>query len=164
MQTPISDRLEYEPFNDSHEAYYMGWVTNPQIMRYISGAPLTEGAGRIRFQKALALATELDGGGYFLVRMDGRALGFCKLQLFEPKVLEVGYIVSTEFQKQGYASEMVQALLKYTEAQFPDYQIMALVDPENQSSVNVLQKNGFIYLKTIEKNGFTSDYYQLVST
>lgn len=162
MNAPFSDRLQYEPFNASHDAYYMNWVRNPQIMRYISAAPLTEGVGRIRFRKALELGKELEGGGYFLVQIDtGKPIGFCKLQLYEPKVLELGYIVSTEFQKQGFASEMVRALITYARKRFSGYEIMALVHPQNTGSLKVLERNGFAYRKTIQKGGFTSAYYQL---
>jgi ribosomal-protein-alanine N-acetyltransferase len=161
MNTPSSPRLHYEAFNSSHAEDYLSWVRNAEIMRYISGKPLSDEAAQIRLSRSIKLGQDLPHGGYFHVRnMDHAPVGFCKIQLLRPEVLELGYIVALEFQKQGYASEMVVALIDHAQAHFPGYEIMALVDPENAGSIRVLEKNGFVYEKEFRKDGIISSYYR----
>ncbi len=58
--------------------------------------------------------------------------------------VEVGYGVLPEFQKQGYATEAVQALVNWALAQKSVERVIAEAFPDNIPSVRVLAKCGFV--------------------
>lgn len=57
--------------------------------------------------------------------------------------LELGYAIGTPFWGRGYATEVCQAILNYTRDELGFEEIYSLVEPENKSSVHLLEKLGF---------------------
>ncbi len=67
--------------------------------------------------------------------------------------VEVGYSVLPQFQGQGYATEMVGALLGWAVSQPGVSQIVAEVLPDNTASRRVLAKLGFVQIGTANEPG-----------
>jgi [ribosomal protein S5]-alanine N-acetyltransferase len=156
-----SPRLKYTLFKKQDVTFYKALVMDAEVMRFISGDPLTEEAASTRFEKALALSKLLPGSGYYLANNGDYKIGFCKIQLFQKGELEIGFVVATKFQGKGFASEMVQGMLEYIDANLKNYKVLALVDMNNKGSIHVLEKSGFVYEETKKHNGFISGFYVL---
>ena len=72
-------------------------------------------------------------------------------------VVELGYVISRDYQGKGYMSEAVRAIVQYIFTQTPILEIIAFYELENPASGVVLQKCGFIYQKNIwDKRKFDS--------
>ena len=56
---------------------------------------------------------------------------------------EIGYSVLPEFQRQGYATEMMDALIDWALAQPGTRGVVAEADKDNVASVRLLEKRGF---------------------
>lgn len=74
----------------------------------------------------------------------GRA-GFDMRQGYEDP--ELGFMICTEYQNKGYATEVCRALLSYGKEKLGFEQIGSFTDPSNQASVRLLLKLGFIFRK-----------------
>lgn len=59
--------------------------------------------------------------------------------------VEVGYAVLSEFQRQGYGSEAVEALVSWAFAQGAQ-SVIAETLPELVASIGLLEKNGFMFV------------------
>lgn len=56
----------------------------------------------------------------------------------------LGYTISYQFQRQGYAFEILSKVLCAIEKQYPGMDIVGLVEKENVPSISLLKKLGFI--------------------
>ena len=66
---------------------------------------------------------------------------------------ELGYSILKQYENHGYATEAVEALLRwYKESGFKEA-IIAKTEPENYSSIKVLVKNGFTRSEDEEESG-----------
>lgn len=59
-------------------------------------------------------------------------------------VVEIGYSVAPEYQRQGYATELVQALVAHAERHPSVRTVRAHTTRDNVASVRVLQRAGFV--------------------
>lgn len=62
---------------------------------------------------------------------------------FKERTISLGYTISYRYHRQGYALEILSALIPALHEQFPDHEIIALVDPENKASIGLLKKLDF---------------------
>jgi len=56
---------------------------------------------------------------------------------------EIGYEIHKRYQKQGYMSEAIKEVINYGFQKMNLNRIEALIDPENVSSIRIVEKNGF---------------------
>jgi RimJ/RimL family protein N-acetyltransferase len=56
---------------------------------------------------------------------------------------EMGWVFAREAQGHGYASEAVEAGLKWADGQLAGRDIVAIIDPANAASIKVAEKAGF---------------------
>ena len=72
---------------------------------------------------------------------------------FKNKTITLGYTISTKYQRKGYAYEMLKSLIDYIFDTFPQYEIVCMVHPDNEPSLQLLKKLNFKdegYEKSIE--------------
>jgi RimJ/RimL family protein N-acetyltransferase len=67
--------------------------------------------------------------------------GFHVLQA-EPRQCEIGVTLDPEYQRQGYATEALRALLDYLVFTLGKHRVLASVDPRNIRSVNLMERVG----------------------
>ena len=95
---------------------------------------------------------------YFLLRRDGAAPlaigngGFKGVPAADGTV-EIGYSVREENQRQGYASEAVDALVEWAFSHAFVTRVIAHTLPVLAPSIRVLEKNGFAFLGDGEEEG-----------
>lgn len=85
-------------------------------------------------------------------KLIGRA-GLDNLHLHGKIVLQMGYVVGEAFQNRGYATELCQGILKYARESTEFEEIHCLIRKENQISVHLAQKLGFIWQEEVTING-----------
>ncbi len=94
-----------------------------------------------------------NGFGLYLVQLkeSGESMGMCGLIKREAlEHVDVGYAFLPKFWSKGYAIESVRGVLQYAEHIIGLNRLVAIVDPNNQGSVRVLEKAGFQYEKMIQ--------------
>ncbi len=74
-------------------------------------------------------------------------IGYCGLFYFSDingrAELEIGYRIARDYWGQGYATEAAAAVRDYVFKTLKHPRLIALIDPENISSINVAKKIGF---------------------
>jgi ribosomal-protein-alanine N-acetyltransferase len=68
-------------------------------------------------------------------------------------LVEIGYGVVKDFQRQGYATEAAAGLLRWAQAHPEISMVAAHTLPELTASIRVLEKNGFVQRGTPEEEG-----------
>ncbi|MDX1828669.1 MAG: GNAT family protein [Lutibacter sp.] len=56
---------------------------------------------------------------------------------------EIGYEIHKEYQNQGYMSEAIKEVINYGFKKMNLNRIEALIDPTNENSIRIVEKNGF---------------------
>ncbi|MBK5431980.1 MULTISPECIES: GNAT family N-acetyltransferase [Bacillus] len=84
------------------------------------------------FQFAIALAE------------NNKMIGDCALHtlLSEPRIVEIGFTLSPEYQGNGYATEAIYALLYYIFHSLGKHKVIAFSDVRNNKSISVLERVG----------------------
>lgn len=142
MQT---SRLQIRKIETGDRNAYLSLATDEAVMRFITGGALGVEAAEQRFSKALVINAQHPQFGLYLLtdQASGGFVGVAKLVLTAEGELEVGYMIAPAYWGRGYASEITAALTHYARQLAPDYRLIAIVDPANQASRRVLEKNGF---------------------
>jgi ribosomal-protein-alanine N-acetyltransferase len=94
---------------------------------------------------------------------DSQFLGWCGLQFLpETGETEVGYLLGKPWWGKGYATEAALASLyfAFNDIQHLD-QIIALVHPENQASIHVIEKIGLHFVDTATYFGMVLQRYRI---
>lgn len=95
-------------------------------------------------------------GLWTVVQKDsGRVIGRAGLSVREGyELVELGFVIETACQGQGYGYEACAAILEYARQELSFEKVQALVKEENQASKGLLEKLGFRFEKKVtEKNG-----------
>lgn len=72
---------------------------------------------------------------------------------FKNKTITLGYTIASKYQRKGYAYEMLRSLIDYVFDTFPQHEIVCMVHPDNEPSLQLLKKLNFKdegYEKSIE--------------
>ncbi|MDN3722914.1 GNAT family N-acetyltransferase [Aequorivita sp. SDUM287046] len=141
----FSERLSFrhyatEDFND-----YFKLVSSADVMKMITGRPLTEGETRERFDKMMEVNRENVNLGHYKVsiRENGAFVGHSKLVMTEKNEAEIGYVLMPEFWRKGFGEEIAKTLILRARKISEIATLIAIIDPENQASQRILEKQGF---------------------
>lgn len=98
------------------------------------------------------------GYGMWLVisKETGKVIGRAGLEhreYYGETELELGYLIGTKYQKQGYAAEVCWGILQYAKEHTHFLRINTLIEEENLASIHLTQKLGFSYVEDFELNG-----------
>ena len=73
--------------------------------------------------------------------------------------LDLGYVIGKKYQRQGYATEICEAIISFAKENTGFERMNVLIKEENLASKKLAQKLGFLYLEDFEKeNGCFSRY------
>ncbi|HEV7378712.1 MAG TPA: GNAT family N-acetyltransferase [Dyadobacter sp.] len=146
---------------------------NPVAMRYI-GKPvlehLSEAEVLIRhYQDQLHSANGITWG----IRLKNLneplvgIIGFHRLEKQNYRA-EIGYMIHPDYWGKGMMSEAIQIVLKYGFESMGLHSVEARINPDNEQSANILNRNGFVkeaYLKEsycFEGHFYDSEIYSLL--
>lgn len=63
---------------------------------------------------------------------------------FKNRTVTLGYTISYKHQRNGYAFEILSALIEEIHNKYDNYEIIAMTEKGNEASINLLKKLGFI--------------------
>lgn len=100
------------------------------------------------------------------LRESGELIGRCGLQvelIGDEGEYELGYMISCKYTGCGYASEAVQAVLKYAGEELEAPRVVVRIHKENKASLVFAQKEGFhpMDIKSEANDGFCVFVYDL---
>ncbi|MBO9613422.1 MAG: GNAT family N-acetyltransferase [Dyadobacter sp.] len=158
-----SERLRYEKFTRDHFEDYFRLVSQQDVMLYISGTALDAEGARNRFERSLRADGQQSDMGFVAVYEQASDLyiGLGKIVPFEDGFTEIGYALLPEFWGKGYASEITGRLIAYARECGNIESLLALVEPENQASINVLTKQQFRFFREIAEGDVVRHDYIL---
>lgn len=94
-----------------------------------------------------------------ILKKNGQVIGRAGLSIREGyEMPEIGFVIGTQYQRQGYGFEVCSAILRYAGEKLGFDRIQALVKEKNQASRRLLDKMGFIFQKDVMERG---DSYRL---
>jgi RimJ/RimL family protein N-acetyltransferase len=146
MQVLATERLLLRRLDLDDAAFILKLVNEPSWLRFIGdkGVRDLDGARDYLRSGPLDMYSRL-GFGLFLVELKdgGEPVGMCGLIKRDtlPDV-DLGYAFLPEYWGRGYAIEAASAVLAYGHHTHGLQRIVAIVSPDNDSSVRVLEKAG----------------------
>ena len=127
------------------EAIFSGWASDPAATCYMSWARHVDRLETRAFVDHCMRQWSLVSIGPCVIelRQSGQLIGGSGLSLAsDPKVAEIGYILTSSCWGYGFATETVRALIKWAQS-LQLQKLHASVHPHNAASMNVLYKCGF---------------------
>jgi RimJ/RimL family protein N-acetyltransferase len=145
-----------EDFDFSH-----GLWNEAQVYQFISKKPSSVQQSWGRLYNYLG-HWQLRGYGYFLIeeRSSGRAIGEIGLADFQrdltPRLnlpYEAGWVIHPDFHGQGYASEAIEAILRWNEKRVGTQTYWCMIDAKNTASIALAAKFNFHFSQEAVYNG-----------
>ncbi|MEM0899905.1 MAG: GNAT family N-acetyltransferase [Pseudomonadota bacterium] len=160
-----TDRLILRPWKRADLQSLDAILGDPKVMRFSDNGPLTCADQRNWLDNAISSAGI---PGYIAIerRTDCQVIGYVSL-LNNPKrnashELELGFRLVWAVWSQGYATEAAMGLLKGDAVNSGQKRIIAIVDPNNHTSVRVLEKLGMRFEKKRMFRGYDYPDHQYV--
>jgi RimJ/RimL family protein N-acetyltransferase len=144
MVTLATERLVLRMFRESDLDAYAQMCADPEVMRYITGVPMT----RDEAWRNMALVLghwQLRGFGLWAVEERASGLLAGRVGCWQPEGwpgLEVGWSLLRAFWGLGYATEAAQAALNHAFVGLRQTHVISLIQPENARSVRVARRLG----------------------
>ena len=149
MMNIKTNRLEINRFKENDVRSYSEIMIKPEVTRFLgNGTPWLKEEAEKRAEQKIKFINECikeKGFGVYAVRESstGQLIGHCGFQKLEDGRLEFLYAYDPSVWGKGYAQEAGKALLDYARENFCFPELIGLVYPENEGSINVLKKLGF---------------------
>jgi RimJ/RimL family protein N-acetyltransferase len=94
------------------------------------------------------------------VKETGMVIGMCGLIKREGlEDVDIGFALLSEYERKGYAYEAAFATLNHAKTDLGINRIVAIVVPENTSSINLLKKLGMQFEKTVKLPGSNEELF-----
>jgi len=142
--------------DDLPEIYYQR--SDPEMMKYVDRTPARslEDAGEFigRIKAALQANEGITWG--ITLKNEPKLIGNIGIWRIEKEHhrAEIGYVLHTEHQSKGYASEALKAIINYGFSVMKLHSLEANVNPLNTASIKLLERNNFT-----KEAHFKENYY-----
>lgn len=158
-----SERLNFHHYKSADFNDFFKLVSNPDVMKMITGRPLLESETRERFEKMLSVNKQTPEIGYFKVSqsLDNNFIGHSKLVMTKKNEAEIGYVLLPEFWRKGYGNEIAKTLISLGTETNEIHNLIAIIDPENTASKRILEKQGFQWDYDGDYIGLPAAYYKM---
>ena len=156
-----SSRLIFSKFAKQDLPDYLSLVTDVELMKFIHNGAMSELDAKARFEVVVANNQDSPLLGFWAARSkeSNVLIGFVKIAEFEGDKVEVGYAVIPAFWGNGYASEMLQAMIDFCSHHFSEVPLYGLVQSENLVSIKLLEKFQFHQYKAETQERYTLLYF-----
>lgn len=150
-----TDRLRLRTLTPDGDAEFVLRLLNePSFIQNIGdrGVRTLEGA-RAYILNGPVASYEKHGFGLWLIELkeSGAAAGICGLLKRDAlEDVDIGYALVPEHCSRGYAFEAGSAVMSYARERLGLKRVVAITDVENQSSIRLLEKLGFVYERLIK--------------
>jgi len=133
----------------------------PDVSRFQSWDNYTLHDAEVLYEGQSSLAFNTDESWYqlaVLLQEDKILLGDIGIHFFDKdRQVELGMTFDVQHQKQGYAREAINAIIKLMFNVFEKHRITAIVDTRNNDAVNLLEKLNFRREAHFRENVFFKD-------
>jgi RimJ/RimL family protein N-acetyltransferase len=144
----VTERLVLRTLLPDDAETMFAYRSDPEIMRYQGWDP--ESLDDVRTFIADNALDEPFAPGWWrqfaiTLRANGTLIGDCGVHVPEdkPEQAEFGITLATAFQRRGYASEALRALLRLVFVTLGKHRAFASVDPRNAPSIALFERAGF---------------------
>lgn len=145
-----TERLKYRPVEPSDAKLFFELDSDPMVMKYINGGTPTSMAEIEDFlPKIIERDSNLNGLGIWMafLKSDSSFVGWYSLKPLPGTIeIEVGYRLKQIYWGKGFATEGSKYLLHFGLTKMDLKKVVAITDPENKASKNVLTKIGLKYI------------------
>ncbi len=141
---PLPSRVTLRRMQEDDIPMLLAMESDPEVMRYSTGVKPADEARR---QELLAWLREpLTRLGHWAITVDGAAVGWVSLvPLAGTDSIQLAYRLQRAAWGKGYASQAAKQLCEYAWRETEVSELVAVVWPDNQASVRVLEKLGFAF-------------------
>ena len=144
-----TERLSIRRLSIEDAPFILELVNEPSWIRFIGDRGVRSlDAARAYLLKGPIAMYERCGFGLYLVarKDDGVPLGMCGLiQRDALPDVDIGFAFLPRYWGKGYALEAAAAVLAYGRSALGLGRIVAITSPDNQSSIKLLEKIGFVF-------------------
>lgn len=153
MVVSTTPRLTLNEFTHADAPFILELVNNAGWLRYIGDRNVHSIDDAIAYLDNGPLKSYAENG-FGLWRVDlrntGEPIGMCGL-IKRPDLdgPDIGFAFLEEFQGQGYGSEASQATISLVRDRLRLPELLAIVQSDNEGSIALLKKNGFLYDKVV---------------
>jgi len=162
----LTERLEVRPTIERDRDRFVALFCDPEFMVFSAGVHDRESA-HDRFDGMLHTAAELPFAKQPVIeRATDTIVGYSGVAWFDfegVRRLEFGYRLVPEARGRGYATEAGLAVLGLAAETFRG-ELLAMVDPTNRASGNVITKLGFEFWKQAEIDDYVDDLFRRAFT
>lgn len=135
----------------------------PEVMAFFPSGTLSKAQTKERLKTFQSYFDTMNLPCFTILKKDsGEFVGRCGFGPIEEEV-EVGYLVDKKFWGQGYATEVLSALLKWSKEHIKKSRIIALAPMHHQASFKVMEKCGMRPYKKDEAYGVTCKFYEFLN-
>ncbi len=148
-----TDRLRLRRLSVDDAGFILKLLNEPSFIQNIGDRGVrTIADAQAYIRNGPVASYEKHGFGLWLVetKESGAHIGICGL--LKREVLEdvdIGYALLPEFWSRGYALESASAVLSYGREKLGLKRVLAVVNPQNQSSIRLLEQIGFEFEKMV---------------
>ncbi len=147
-----TERLVLREMDEADTAFIIKLVNSPGWLQYIGDKHIHDEAAALQYiingpQKSYAS----NGFGLYLAetRSNHEPIGMCGLIQREGlEHVDIGFALLPDYTGKGYALEMAEATLLFANNNLGLKQIAAITTQDNKSSISLLGKLGFHFVKT----------------
>lgn len=167
MWTLETGRLRLRRLTAGDAPFILRLLNEPSFIRHIGDRGVrTEADAAGYIEKGPAASWGKNGFGLDLVELKetGEPLGICGLIRRDilPDV-DVGYAFLPEHWSKGYALESVRAVMDHARSALGLGRVLAIVNADNDSSIRLLEKLGFVYERMMKMPGEDAEVKVYVS-
>jgi RimJ/RimL family protein N-acetyltransferase len=147
-----TERLILRHLEEDDAPFILNLLNQPSFLRFIGdkGVRNLDQAREYMLSGPVASYAQHGYGLYLTQLRDGTPIGMCGLVRRE--VLDhpdVGYAFLPEYWSQGYAFEAARAVMVYAREGLKLGMILAIVSPDNESSIRLLNRLGLRFERTL---------------
>lgn len=140
-----TERLLIRILDMRDKEYFYKYRSLPEIYQFQSWKPKNIKEIEDFIIKNIAIApNEVDSCLQLAVCLDnGQMIGDIGVHFLDDYQVEIGYTLSPEYQGRGYVLEAIKGIVNYIFSTLKKHRVTASVDPNNGSSIRLLEKLGF---------------------
>lgn len=162
MRVLATPRLVLRTARLGDAALYLALINDPDFIAYVGdrGIRTLDGARQALRDGPLRMQAELGHSTYVVQRRDGVAIGMSGLiRRVGLDGVDIGYALLPAYRGHGYALEAAQGLVEYAKNGLGLPRLLAIVDPENHTSVSLLQKIRLHFVKIMRLSPHDTDVH-----
>lgn len=161
-------RLSAVPISADHMEWMRRLVQDPRVAATLGGVPSEDALAGIMQRNLDHWSAHGFGIWNFTLRSSGDYVGRAGLRHVSPETwsgeIELAYAVMADYWRNGYATEMSQAVLRTGFEQLRLPSIVCFTLPHNIASRRVMEKLGFVYERDGQHAGLPHVFYRLTAS